>query len=212
MNRVPASRYWAFGLLASGALAWDLVSKHLVFEALGFPGRSSDWSYETPFLWGTFSIRLTTWLNQGALFGMGQGFGWLFAALSVVAALGIVYWLFVHGGAQSWWLTITLALIFAGAAGNLFDRLYLHGCVDALGQPMTGVRDFIRCDIPLIEYRWPLRFRLIERYPWPIFNFADTYLVVGAVMLTLYSLFAPQPETKAEKSAVPAPHTAISAC
>ena len=36
-----------------------------------------------------------TSLNEGALFGMGQGFWPVFAALSVIAAIGILVWLFV---------------------------------------------------------------------------------------------------------------------
>lgn len=201
MNHVPKSRYWCFGLLAAGGLAWDLISKAWVFSALGYPGRASDWSFETPLLWGHFSMQLTTWFNQGALFGIGQGLGWLFAVLSIGAAAGIIYCLFIRGQARSWWLTVTLALILAGALGNLYDRLYLHGCVDAAtGRPLHGVRDFLQCDIPLVGYKWPFSFYLIERYHWPVFNFADSYLVVGAAMLTLYSLVAPAPGT--EKSPV----------
>ena len=60
-----------------------------------------------------------TLFNQGALFGIGQGLGWLFAALSILTAAGIVYWLFIRGEARSWWLTVTLGLILAGALGNL---------------------------------------------------------------------------------------------
>lgn len=195
-NGVPLSRYWCFGLLAAGGLAWDLISKAWVFEVLGYPYRKSDWQWGCRFLWGDFSINLTTWFNQGALFGIGQGFGWLFASLSIVAAAGIVYWLFVRGEAKSWWLTVTLSLILAGAMGNLYDRLYLHGCVDPVsGDPLHGVRDFFECKIPMIRYQWPFEFSLIERYDWPVFNFADMYLVTGAIMLTLYSLFVPQPQT-----------------
>lgn len=194
MTQVPSSRYWLFGSIAASGLAWDLISKAWVFRELGYPHRSSDWSYSTGFLWGKFSIQLMTWFNQGALFGIGQGKGWLFASLSVLAAAGIIYWLFVRGEARSKWLTVTLGLILAGALGNLYDRMYLHGCVDPLGEPLHGVRDFLKCDIPGFEYRWPLSFKLVDVYPWPIFNFADVFLVTGAIMLTLYSLFTPSPK------------------
>lgn len=206
-NAVPASRYWCFGVLAAGGLAWDLISKAWVFESLGYPYRRSEWQWGCRFLWGEFSINLTTWFNQGALWGIGQGLGWLFASLSVLASIGIVYFLFIRGEAKSWWLTVTLSLIVAGALGNLYDRLYLHGCVDpSTGAKLEGVRDFFECKIPLIRYRWPLEFSLIERYDFPVFNFADSFLVTGAIMLTLYSLFGPQPrrdeaspEARAEK-------------
>jgi signal peptidase II len=203
MNGVPRNRFWTFTLISVVALALDLGSKSWVFSVLGYPHRQSDWSFETPLFWGHFSMRLTTWFNQGALFGIGQGLTWLFATLSIVAAAGIVYFLFGRGHAQSRWLTVTMALIFGGALGNLYDRLYLHGCIDPVtGTALTGVRDFIQCDIPLIGWKFPFDFHLIRRYHWPVFNLADSYLVAGAIMLSLYSLFVPQP-AKASPRAAP---------
>lgn len=193
MTAVPSSRYWCFGILAAGGLAADLVSKWWVFSELGAPHRSSDWSYGADFLWGRFEFRLTTTFNRGALFGIGQGLSWLFALLSVTAAAMIVYWLFVRGHARSWWLTVTLALILAGALGNLYDRLHLHGWTDAAGAPLYGVRDFLNCTIPWIEFHGLLHPGLKRAYEWPVFNFADVYLVTGAVMLTLYSFTTTAP-------------------
>ncbi len=191
MTAVPVSRYWCFGMLAVGGLASDLSSKSWVFSELGGPHRDTDWSYATDFLWGRFEFRLSTVFNKGALFGIGQGFSWLFALLSIVAVAGILYWLFVRGQARSWWLTITLGLILAGALGNLYDRLHLHGWTDARGRPEYGVRDFLNCTIPGIEFDGPLRPRLLPEYHWPVFNLADVYLVTGAVLLTLYSFVTP---------------------
>src|SRR5579864_51021 len=151
MKGVPSSRYWGFGILAAGGLASDLLSKSWVFSELGAPHRDSDLSFATDFLWGRFEFRLSTVFNKGALFGIGQGFSWLFALLSIVAVAGILYWLFVRGHARSWWLTITLGLILAGALGNLYDRLHLHGWTKPDGQPQYGVRDFLDCTIPGIE-------------------------------------------------------------
>src|SRR5262249_25361408 len=108
--------------------------------------------------------------------------------------------LFIRGEARSWWLTMTLSLIMAGALGNLFDRLYLHRCIDVTGRPLYGVRDFINCTIPFVQWNGGFSFSRIAEYPWPIFNLADTFLVAGAIMLTLYSLFAPV-SAPAEESA-----------
>jgi signal peptidase II len=206
-SRVPKSRYWCFGILVASALAWDVISKNQVFQTLGYPYRRSEWQWSCPLLWGEFSINLTTCFNQGALWGIGQGFGWLFGGMSLVAASGIVYWLFVRGEARSWWMTVTLAFILAGATGNLFDRAYLHGYTNpATGEALHGVRDFVECKIPMIRYEWPWRFSLIERYDFPIFNFADSYLVTGAIMLTLYSFFAPQPQKQGAAVAAAPPN------
>jgi signal peptidase II len=205
MMGVPVSRYWCFGILALAGVASDLTSKAWVFAELGAPERSSEWLWRSNFLWGRFEFRLTTVFNQGALFGIGQGFSWLFAGLSVVAAGGIVYWLFFRGEARSLWLTVTLSLVLAGALGNLFDRLHLHGWTKPDGTPQYGVRDFLDCTIPGIEFEGALRPRLVRAYHWPVFNLADTYLVTGAIMLTLYSLVTPpRRDQPAPASAPPA--------
>lgn len=187
----PPSRYAVFGLLLVSALAWDLFTKQWVFATLGFPHRQSDWQWETPLLWGKFTITLFTSFNNGALWGLGQGHGWLFALLSVGASFLVCYVLFVRGAARSLWLTVSLALIGSGALGNLYDRLYLHNCRDIDGSPLTGVRDFIKCDIPGIDFG---TFRLIEQWEFPIFNFADSFLVTGAIMLILQALFTRDPQ------------------
>jgi signal peptidase II len=173
-------------------VASDLLSKSWVFAFLGGANRGSAWTWGTDFLWGRFEFRLFTLFNQGALFGIGQGLGWLFAALSVLAVAGIVYWLFIRGQARSWWLTVTLGLILAGALGNLYDRLHLHGWTDADGNPQQGVRDFLDCTIPGLAFEGSWLPRLKREYRWPVFNLADVYLVTGAIMLTLYSLVTPQ--------------------
>ena len=198
MQRVPASRYVVFICLTLAGLVGDNLAKWYAFKTLGYPGGQSDWSWSTPFLWGRFSIGFLTNFNQGALFGIGQGMTWLFALLSLVAIGFVIYWLFIRGEAKSWWLTVTLGLIMAGALGNLFDRLYLHHCVDAVGNPIYGVRDFIDCTIPFLHWEGGVSFTKVAEYRWPIFNLADVFLVTGAIMLTLFSLFAPVPVTADE--------------
>jgi signal peptidase II len=59
---------------------------------------------------------------------------------------------------------IALSLILGGAAGNLWDRL-LHG----------RVVDF------LLFY--------VKQYQWPVFNLADSSIVVGACLLIVEILF-----------------------
>lgn len=178
-RRVPLSRYPVFVGLAAASLAWDLYSKWAVFKSLGVQG-VSDWER---FYFGTaVRFRLHTNFNPGALWGFGQGYAFVFAGLSVIAAVGILYWLFVRAGARSWWLTIAFALIVGGALGNLYDRLGLHGWRDADG-PVYAVRDF-------------LDFRFFNTFDWAIFNFADSYLVTGAIMLGLYT-FKSEPQAAA---------------
>lgn len=179
LNGIPISRYIVFLLISTGALAWDLYSKSVVFESYGYPYRQSEsWLV---WLWGKDVFRLMTSFNHGALWGMGQGLSPLFALLSIVAGVAVVYWLFVARGAKSWWLTVALAFVLAGTLGNLYDRLGLHGLTNDKGQIEYAVRDF-------------LYFEIIN---WPIFNFADTFLVTGAIMLLIQSF---QAEVAAERS------------
>lgn len=172
---VPVSRYLVFTVLVAAGTWWDLWTKSSIFSELGCPGRA-EWEWRAGDL---VRFVLQTNLNFGALWGIGQGWTGLFAVLSVFAALGVLYFLFVLRYARSWWLTISLGLVLAGALGNLYDRLGLHGLRDAVGQPVYAVRDF-------------LYFRFFETFDWAIFNFADSYLVVGAIMLVLHS-FWPEP-------------------
>lgn len=177
MKRVPANRYVCFLILSVSGLIWDLYSKHAVFADLGYPGQSSEWVERYFGGWSTF--RLYTSFNEGALWGIGQGYTWVFATLSVAAVAGVIYWLFYLGAAQSWWLTVSLALIMSGTLGNLYDRIGLHGCVDmstGRAEPIFAVRDFL-----LFTF---------GAFHWPVFNFADVFLVTGAGMLVVQSFLA----------------------
>lgn len=188
MTAVPRSRGMLFGAVVASLLWVDLATKSWAFQSLGYEHRVSDWSWEANFLWGRFSITFQTSFNRGALFGLGQGWTTWFAGLSLVAVAGILYWLFVRQEARSAAVTVCMALIAAGALGNLYDRLGWHGCTDLAGRRIHAVRDFIDCTIPGLRWRgWGLPERVAE-YPWPIFNLADVFLVVGTAALVLLGL------------------------
>lgn len=167
---LPANRYVWFFSIAIAGLAIDLGSKHSVFSDLGWPGKS-DWTTQFFGGWSTFCFY--TSINEGALWGIGQGFTGVFAALSVLAIGGVLAWLFKYRAAQSLWLTISLAFVMGGTIGNLYDRLGMHGMQNPAGAPVYGVRDFL-----LFTF---------GDFHWPIFNFADVFLVTGAIMLGLHS-------------------------
>ena len=182
MTRVPANRYFVFFLLVAAGLTGDLYSKHLVFRELAWPGKSSGLLLD-----GWITFQLFTSFNEGALWGVGQGYAWLFAILSVAAIVGVIYWLFVRGAAVSLWLTVSLGSVMAGTLGNLYDRLGLHGCVHPeTGGPWYAVRDFL-----LFTF---------GGYHFPVFNFADAFLVTGAIMLFVQS-FRGETETHVSTAA-----------
>jgi len=171
-----------FAALASAGLIWDLFSKWYVFNQLGALQRRHIW---TGSLLGIpTEFQLATTFNHGALWGIGQGRTWLFAALSLVALVVIAYFIWNRQAISSWFLTIATGLLLAGTLGNLFDRLGLHGWKEN-GAPVYAVRDFL--DFVFFN----------GAFEWATFNFADTYLVTGAIMLVVQSMFTPASDQQA---------------
>jgi signal peptidase II len=181
---IPWSRHLLFWALALAGLAADLGSKHYMFSQPdlrehGFPR----WIWE-----GHAGFQLS--LNEGALFGMGQGKVWVFAICATAAAVAIPVWLFLLGAARDRGLTIVLGCILGGVVGNLYDRLGLPGLEWSEWDPsragtVHAVRDWI-----LIARRYPPQGQFDV---WPNFNIADALLVCGAISLFLISWRRPTP-------------------
>jgi signal peptidase II len=173
---VPLSRWILFWAIALGGAAFDLTTKSWIFARIGDPPHAAPHPIISPIL------DLRTSHNPGALWGFGRNFphsSLIFATLSVVAAVAICYWLFVRGAAVDLRLTVALALIMAGALGNCYDRIVLG-----------YVRDFVHFHVDSINF------------DFPIFNFADNMLVLGAGALMLVALRPePQPEEPEASSA-----------
>ena len=162
---VPRSRYYVFFSIAILGCAIDLATKAWIFGWLGLPN-----NHPPHWLWeGHFGFQ--TSLNEGALGGLGAGGSWFFASLSVVAALGIVSWLFFAGAARDRTLTVALGSVTAGILGNLYDRLGLWAASDMPDFfPPHAVRDWI-----LMQWS--------DRLVWPNYNLADSFLVFGAGLM-----------------------------
>jgi signal peptidase II len=113
-------------------------------------------------------LRITHWTNEGAAFSLfadsasPHAVRWALIAFSLLAAL-VVLVVLVRMGERFTLTTFSLALVFAGALGNVHDRI-------AYG----SVVDFIEVHI--------------FSYHWPDFNVADSAIVTGACLLLLDSL------------------------
>jgi len=105
-------------------------------------------------------VRLTLVYNPGAAFGLhlGEYSRWIFTVLTI-GALGILARLYLTTRPGDWLRTTALALVSAGAVGNLLDRL----------RSVQGVIDFI--DVGIGDSRWPT------------FNVADIAVSTGAILL-----------------------------
>jgi signal peptidase II len=176
MRAVPLNRYLVFFLIVAGGVAADLTTKRFMFDWLKMPGGATWW------IWPNV-LGFQTSLNEGALFGMGQGMVWFFSLLSVAAAAAIAWYLFAAGAARQWILTIALSGIMAGILGNLYDRVGLPGLkwndtneFHKIGDHVFAVRDWILV--------------ILGTYHWPNFNIADSLLVCGALLLAWHAFFA----------------------
>ncbi|MDH4111258.1 MAG: signal peptidase II [Actinomycetota bacterium] len=113
---------------------------------------------------GVLTFRFAT--NPGGAFSLGQNAPWFFAIASVIVSLLIVVTAFRHTNQLT---AVALGLVLGGAVGNLTDRF-------ARGEGFSGhVVDFIDLQI------------------WPVFNVADSAIVVGALMLVVSSFTGDRP-------------------
>jgi signal peptidase II len=176
MAEFPRSRLLLFVLPALVGVAVDLATKAWLFSWAELRVGHIYW------LWPKYA-GFQIILNEGALFGMGQGMVGLFVALSVAAAIAIPIWLFWFGAARDAWLTFALGCVMGGVLGNLFDRLGMHGEVwppdhERAGEVAYAVRDWIL---------WQIN----DELRWPNFNIADSLLVAGAGILFVHAFYNP---------------------
>lgn len=106
---------------------------------------------------------LTSHRNEGAAWGILQGKMMFFYIITTIVVIGLIY--YMQRYARNFTLlAISLSLVLGGAIGNFIDRLFRKEVVDFL--------DFI-----------------IFTYDYPIFNIADSVLVVGVIGLLIATLF-----------------------
>jgi len=110
--------------------------------------------------WLTPVLVFTRTTNTGAAFGLFPGASTLFTVVAVVVAVAIaMYGRRIPAG--QWLPRVALGMQLGGALGNLADRLARGSVVDFID----------------VQF-WPLR-------NYPIFNVADSCIVVGVAILFL---------------------------
>ncbi len=123
---------------------------------------------------GILSLKLVA--NRGAVFGIGQGQRWMFIIIGLIA-IAVIVTTFLKSASHRRWMHIALALILAGALGNLYDRV-MFGMVRDMFWLFPGVK------LPF-GWHWPQGSD--ELYPW-VFNIADMALLfgLGIILITLW--------------------------
>ena len=132
------------------SLGADQATKAWARSALP-PGRA------VPVIEGYWDWELA--FNPGAAFSsFGAGNARVLLTIIGIAAVIAIGWMLYRSRPDQRLTRWALALVGAGALGNLIDRM-----------AMGVVTDFVR-------WRW-------HEHRWPIFNVADVVLVVGALLL-----------------------------
>ncbi|GAA0853447.1 signal peptidase II [Paenibacillus glucanolyticus] len=106
---------------------------------------------------------ITSSRNRGAAFGILQDQLWFFIVVTLIVVAGIIWYLqkVVKEGRRL--LPTALALVLGGALGNFIDRLV-----------MGEVVDFLQFNF--------------GSYTFPIFNIADSCIVIGVALIILDTL------------------------
>ena len=157
------------------------------------------------------SIHITDWFyitfieNMGMAFGMQLGSKIVLSLFRVVAiaVLGYYIWLEVGKKARTGYI-VCLSMVLAGAAGNLIDCMF-YGLIFNNSSEFylsyfvpfgTGYAPFLMGKVvdmfyfPLIETDWPQWVPLVggDHFIFfsPVFNFADSAISVGVVLLLLF--------------------------
>ena len=98
--------------------------------------------------------------NTGAAFGIFPAGRWFLVAVGVIVLLGSL-WFIKKERSRSRWQYNGLIFIFAGALGNLIDRVFYGYVIDFISLPY-----------------------------FPIFNLADVFIDIGVACLIIYLLTA----------------------
>lgn len=139
--------------------AW-LVITAIACAALAIDQLAKTWALEAlagdEFVSLPLGIELHLVYNPGIAFGFGEGFA---PVLVVFALAGLIVLLMAKRVLLTGPTVFAAGIVLGGALGNLCDRLFRN----------TGgaVVDFI-------DLGW-----------WPVFNFADAFIVVGSIVLVL---------------------------
>lgn len=103
---------------------------------------------------------ITYTTNTGAAFGILPNKSLVFLVIDVIIIIGLLYYYFTLSTKGDWPTRLALGLMLGGASGNLIDRVR-----------QGHVTDFIHFSF------------------WPVFNIADSCIVIGVVLLTAILLW-----------------------
>lgn len=154
----PSRRVGVVAVVALIIFAADLTTKILATASL-------EGQEPVRILGGAVYLQLIR--NPGAAFSMATGMTWVLALIAIAVVVAIIW---LAGKLRSTGWAIGLGLVLAGALGNLVDRIFR-----APGVLRGHVIDFLSVFAPNGEV-------------WPVFNVADSAIVVGGALIVLLTL------------------------
>lgn len=116
----------------------------------------------------------TSHRNKGAAWGILEGKMIFFYIVTTIVVIGVIYYMQKYARNDKL-LAISLSFVLGGAIGNFIDRLFRGEVVDFL--------DFI-----------------IFGYDFPIFNVADSSLVVGVTLILIATFIDEKQKKKGNNS------------
>lgn len=170
-----------FALIPLLILAFDLITKYFIYQ---------DPKPYMQEIIGNF-YRHTFVYNEGVVFGIMnnvdmKAIPWIITGMNLVALSVLVYLFlninkFIKEGKPRIWGQLAIVFITGGALGNMIDRLFLFN------EPGTfSVVDFL--DVGIGKTRWYT------------FNVADSFIVIGTIILAILFFFFEQKQKKEETS------------
>ncbi len=154
-----------------------LLVKGIKIESLGIDIQGMQYGSSKPLLGDI--VRLTFIENPGMAFGIDIGPKMFLTLFTIVASLFIFFYIYKHRR-DGILIRLSLALILAGAIGNLIDRTF-YGVIYNYAQLFHGkVVDFVQ-----VEF-WDFTILGRTYTTWPIFNVADVSVSVGFLIILFF--------------------------
>lgn len=100
--------------------------------------------------------------NYGAAFGIMMNQRVFFLIITVIIVIGMIYYIRKYNNTRI--MNYSLVMILGGAIGNFIDRLRIGYVIDFIDVNFWGVYDF------------------------PVFNIADSFIVIGTILLVILVL------------------------
>lgn len=104
-------------------------------------------------------LYITSHRNRGAAWGILEGQMWFFYIVTIVVTVVLIYFLRTWAKGKML-LSLGISFMLAGAIGNFIDRLFRGEVVDFI-------------DVYIFTYNYP------------IFNIADSSLVIGVIIMAI---------------------------